>query len=158
MSPAHTVSRKKKSKPAVTRAKKVAKKPKPKGRYLYAVGRRKRAVARVKLQVGGGRITINQKEVKEYFPNLFTQKIIYEAQHCIGREDGFDLIVKVSGGGIQSQAEAVRHGIARALVLFEPNFRKKLKRAGFLKRDPRKKERKKYGLKRARRAPQWSKR
>lgn len=156
MSPVHTVTKKKNPKQAVKKSKEAVKRPK--GHYFYAVGRRKRAVARVQLKVGSGQITINQREVKEYFPTFFTQKIIYDAQRCIGREDGFDLTVKVLGGGIQSQAEAVRHGISRALVLFEPNFRKKLKRAGFLKRDPRKKERKKYGLKRARRAPQWSKR
>lgn len=129
-----------------------------KDRYFYAVGRRKRAVARVKLVVGKGEVIVNDRDYKEYFPRTSLQKIINDPQICIGRTDGFDAKVKVNGGGVRGQAEAVRHGIARALVCFEPNFRKKLKRAGFLKRDPRKKERKKYGLKRARRAPQWSKR
>lgn len=127
-------------------------------RYYYAVGRRKRSVAQVRVRVGSGKMRINGEKSKDYFPTLPLQRIIFQAQHCIGRKEGFDIEVKVQGGGIHSQAEAVRHGIARALVRFEPNFRKKLKRAGFLKRDPRKKERKKYGLKRARRAPQWSKR
>lgn len=129
-----------------------------KGRYFYAVGRRKRAVAQVKLRVGKGEIAVNKKEIQEYFSDFILQNIVREAQICVGRPDGFDLEIKVSGGGTKGQAEAVRHGVARALVLFEPNFRKRLKRAGFLKRDPRKKERKKYGLKRARKAPQFSKR
>lgn len=143
-----------------TPKKKVKKKGKGsrKGRYFYAVGRRKRAVSQVKLVVGTGKIIINKRDYKDYFPTRFSRKIVRDAQICIGRPEGFDLKVKVEGGGLRGQAEAVRHGIARALVLFEPNFRKKLKRAGHLKRDPRKKERKKYGLKGARRAPQWSKR
>ncbi|PIU01376.1 30S ribosomal protein S9 [bacterium (Candidatus Torokbacteria) CG09_land_8_20_14_0_10_42_11] len=129
-----------------------------KGRYFYAVGRRKRAVAQVRLRVGKGQIMINKKEIQEYFSDFILQNILREAQICVGRPDGFDLEIKVGGGGSKGQAEASRHGVARALVLFEPNFRKRLKRAGFLKRDPRKKERKKYGLKRARKAPQFSKR
>lgn len=129
-----------------------------KGRYFYAVGRRKEAVACVKLRVGKGQITVNNKDYPKYFLESRLQKIVCEAQNCVGRPEGFDLEVKVKGGGVKGQSEAVRHGIARALFLFEPNFRKRLKRAGFLKRDPRKKERKKYGLKGARRAPQFSKR
>jgi len=129
-----------------------------KGRYFYAVGRRKEAVAQIQLRVGKGKITVNNKNYLEYFLESRLQKIVREAQDCVGRGEGFNLEVKVKGGGIKGQAEAVRHGIARALVLFEPNFRKRLKRAGFLKRDPRQKERKKYGLKGARRAPQFSKR
>jgi len=129
-----------------------------KGRYFYAIGRRKRAVAQVKLRVGKGEIAINKKEIQKYFSDFILQDIVRQAQICVGRPNGFDLEIKVSGGGTKGQAEAARHGAARALVLFEPNFRKRLKRAGFLKRDPRKKERKKYGLKRARKAPQFSKR
>jgi len=152
------ITRKSKPKPKPKTPAKKKGKGSRKDRYFYAVGRRKRAVARVKLIVGKGEVVVNDRDYKEYFSRTSLQKIINDPQICIGRADGFDAKVKVKGGGVRGQAEAVRHGIARALVCFEPNFRKKLKKAGFLKRDPRKKERKKYGLRRARRAPQWSKR
>lgn len=159
MSPKKSTKKKKPKKTKIsTKTSKKKGKGSRKGRYFYAVGRRKRAVAQVKLVVGAGKIKINGRDYKDYFSTYFLRKIVHDAPICIGRPEGFDLEIKVEGGGLRGQAEAVRHGITRALVLFEPNFRKKLKKAGFLMRDPRKKERKKYGLKGARRAPQWSKR
>jgi small subunit ribosomal protein S9 len=107
---------------------------------------------------GGGEILINGKDFKEYFPTFYLQKIVLSPLELVKCLNKFKILVKVTGGGKSAQAEAVRHGIARALVIFNPDFRKKLKKAGFLKRDPRMKERKKPGLKRARRAPQWQKR
>lgn len=128
-------------------------------RYFEAVGRRKTAVARVRLYTKGEKtFLINQKPYDLYFPTLELQQIARAAldkMKCFGR---FRVQVLVKGGGLHAQAEAVRHGIARALVLFNPTFKKRLKRAGFLRRDPRMRERKKFGLKRARRAPQWQKR
>jgi small subunit ribosomal protein S9 len=135
------------------------------GRYYEAVGRRKKAIARVRLFTSGlsqsiteGNFIINNKPYKEYFPILALQKKIENPFLRLKSTKRFKGIVKVKGGGPTGQAEAVQHGIARALVLFDDNFRKKLKKAGYLKRDPRKKERKKFGLKKARRAPQWRKR
>lgn len=135
------------------------------GRYYEAVGRRKKAVARVRLFTSGasqsiteGNLIINNKPYKEYFPILALQKKIEAPFLRLKSTKRFKGTVKVKGGGPTGQADAVRHGIARALVLFDDNFRKKLKKAGYLKRDPRKKERKKFGLKKARRAPQWRKR
>jgi len=128
-------------------------------KYLEAVGRRKTAVARVRLWTKGkGEFLINGKPYQEYFPISKLQKIAVaalEKMKCLGQ---FKVQVLVKGGGISTQAEAVRHGTARALVLFNPDFKKRLKKAGFLTRDPRMRERKKFGLKRARRAPQWQKR
>ena len=133
-------------------------KEKPK-RYFEAVGRRKTAVARVRLFTQGEKvILINEKLYKDYFPISENQKVVIAPLEKMKVVDRFRVLVKVRGGGINAQAEAVRHGIARALLKFNPDFRKKLKRAGFLTRDPRKRERKKFGLKRARRAPQWRKR
>jgi len=130
-----------------------------KEKYFQAVGRRKTTTAEVKLFLNdGGKILINGKDLKEYFPSFFLQKIVFSPLELVKCQNKFKILVKVKGGGKISQAEAVRHGIARALVNFNPDFRKKLKKAGFLKRDPRMKERKKPGLKRARRAPQWQKR
>ena len=135
------------------------------GRYYEAVGRRKRAIARVRLftsdssqSITEGNFIINNKSYKEYFPILALQKKIENPFLRLKSTKRFRGTVKVKGGGPTGQAEAVQHGIARALVLFDENFRKKLKKAGYLKRDPRKKERKKFGLKKARRAPQWRKR
>jgi len=135
------------------------------GRYYEAVGRRKRAIARVRLftsdssqSITEGNFIINNKSYKEYFPILALQKKIENPFLRLKSTKRFRGTVKVKGGGPTGQAEAVQHGIARALVLFDENFRKKLKKAGYLKRDPRKKERKKFGLKGARRAPQWRKR
>lgn len=133
-------------------------KPEP-AKYLEAVGRRKTAVARVRLFLQGEKeFLVNDKPYKDYFPTLELQKIALaalEKMQCLGR---FRILVKVKGGGLRGQAEAIRHGLARVLVAFNPNFRKRLRKVGFLTRDPRMRERKKFGLKRARRAPQWQKR
>ena len=121
-------------------------------------GRRKKSVARVRIVPGNGTITINKRDIEEYF-GLETLKMIVRAPleltHTMGK---YDVIVNVYGGGTTGQAGAIRHGISRALILANADNRKVLKQAGFLTRDPRMKERKKYGLKAARRAPQFSKR
>ena len=126
--------------------------------YFYGTGRRKKSVARVRVYPGNGQITINGKDIDAYF-GLETLKLIinqpFEATGTVGK---FDIIANVNGGGISGQAGAIRHGVARALVAADENYRPALKAAGFLTRDPRMKERKKYGLKGARRAPQFSKR
>jgi len=128
-------------------------------KYYQAIGRRKTSVARIRLFTQGDKtIMINGKPYKEYFPNLNLQQIVSVALDRMKALDKFMVSVKVRGGGVHSQAEAVRHGISRALVKFNPDFRKRLRRVGYLTRDPRMRERKKFGLKRARRAPQWSKR
>lgn len=156
----------KKSKP---KPKKVAKKPKPTpkpAKYFEAVGRRKTSVARVRLQPthhpsyiqGEKTFLVNKKPLEVYFPIFEQQRTVtapLEKMKCL---DKFKISAIVKGGGLSSQAEALSHGIARALVLFNPDFRKRLKKAGYLTRDPRMRERKKFGLKRARRAPQWQKR
>ncbi len=148
---------------AVKKTKKQAKaKPKPqvkKERYFEAVGRRKTAVARVRLQAQGkGEILVNEKTLEKYFPVLEWQQAVQDSLVQADSLDKFKAVVKVKGGGLHAQAEAVRHGIARALVKFSPELRQRLKKAGFLTRDSRMRERKKPGLKRARRAPQWKKR
>jgi len=124
----------------------------------YGTGRRKKSIARVYLMAGNGNITINKRPIDEYF-GLETLKVIVR-QPLVATEttDKFDVIVTVRGGGVSGQAGAIRHGIARALCKADEEFRPVLKKAGFLTRDPRMKERKKYGLKAARRAPQFSKR
>ena len=127
-------------------------------RYFEAVGRRKTAVARVRMFTKSGLFTVNDKPYGDYFPTLDLQKIVEDALKKMKLWERFRVSVKVSGGGIHAQAEAVRHGFARCLIIFNPDFRKRMKRAGFLTRDPRMKERKKFGLKKARRAPQWAKR
>ena len=134
--------------------------PHPSGRdrYFEAVGRRKTAVARVRLFTKSGAFTVNDKAYGLYFPTLDLQKIAEDALKKMKLWERFRISVIVSGGGIHAQAEAVRHGLARCLITFNPDFRKRMKRAGFLTRDPRMKERKKFGLKKARRAPQWAKR
>ena len=130
-----------------------------KEKYLEATGRRKTAVARVRLFAQGEKtFSINGKPLENYFSNSQLQEIVKAPLFIMNILDRFGVSVIVKGGGIHSQAEAVRHGISRALVISSPDFRKRLKKAGFLIRDPRMKERKKPGLKRARRAPQWSKR
>lgn len=126
--------------------------------YDEAVGRRKTSVARVRLWVGSGGIMVNNHQYKEYFPTEELQKIFEDALKNTATFSKISGSVLVKGGGIHSQAEATRHGIARALIQGRPELRVKLKQAGFLKRDPRTKERRKFGLKKARRAPQWSKR
>lgn len=127
-------------------------------RYFEAVGRRKTAIARVRVFTRPGDFTVNGMPYGRYFPTLDLQKTAEDALKKMKLWDRFRVSVAVSGGGIHAQSEAIRHGLARSLVKFNADFRKRLKRAGFLKRDPRMKERKKFGLKKARRAPQWQKR
>lgn len=135
------------------------KKVEKKAKYFEAVGRRKTATARVRLFTQGEKgMTVNGKSYKVYFPVFSWQKIVKEALEEIKWQDKFRISVVVKGGGLSGQAEAIRHGIARALVVLNPDFRKRLRKLGFLTRDPRMRERKKFGLKRARRGPQWSKR
>ena len=126
--------------------------------YFYGTGRRKKSVARVRVYPGTGAITINKRSIDDYF-GLETLKLIvnqpYEVTDTIGK---FDIVCTVTGGGISGQAGAIRHGLAKALLQVDETYRPALKKAGFLTRDPRMKERKKYGLKAARRAPQFSKR
>lgn len=131
----------------------------PQGRYSYAIGRRKTSVARVRLYHSGtGAITVNGKDYRTYFPVRTWQDEVLSPLTVSGTNDKMDISVVVLGGGIHSQAGAVRHGISRALLDFDETFRKTLKKVGYLTRDPRAKERKKPGLRRARRAPQWAKR
>ena len=130
-----------------------------KDKYFEGVGRRKRAVARVRLFTKGEKgFSVNKKPLNEYFSTFELQKTASAALERMKCTKKFKTSVIVRGGGLNAQAEAVRHGIARALILFNLDFRKRLKKAGFLKRDSRMRERKKPGLKRARRAPQWKKR
>jgi small subunit ribosomal protein S9 len=133
-----------------------------KGRYTEGVGRRKTAVARVRIfkadATDGGQIIVNEKPLEKYFVIGNHQRTVRSPFERLGLATAFKTTVKASGGGIAAQAEAVRHGIARALVTADEGLRKKLRQYGFLTRDPRMVERKKYGLKKARRAPQWSKR
>ena len=126
--------------------------------FFYGTGRRKQSVARVRAYNGTGKITINGRDIDDYF-GLETLKLIIRSPLVLtGTEGKFDIVVNVVGGGYTGQAGAIRLGIARALLEAEPETRPALKKAGFLTRDPRVKERKKYGLKKARRAPQFSKR
>ena len=125
---------------------------------FYGTGRRKSSIARVYLVPGNGKITINKKDMDQYF-GLETLKIIVrQPLEATNTMDKYDVLVNVRGGGFTGQAGAIRHGIARALLQVDNEFRPTLKKAGYLTRDPRMKERKKYGLKAARRAPQFSKR
>ncbi len=125
---------------------------------LQAVGRRKRASARVRMDKGTGKITVNGKTLNEYFPYFEWQEVILAPLKALAKEKDLDFSVKVNGGGKRGQADAVKLGIARALVQWNEDFKKTLKTLGLLTRDARIKERKKFGLKKARRAPQWSKR
>jgi len=125
---------------------------------FWGTGRRKNAVARVRLLPGNGRVTVNGRPYEEYFPILTHRTLIQAPLQAAEVEGQFDVVVRVSGGGLSGQAGAIRHGIARALLRVDPNYRPVLKRRGFLTRDPRVKERRKYGLKKARKAPQFSKR
>ncbi len=126
--------------------------------YLSAIGKRKTAIARVKLyQDGSGKVMVNDKEVKEYFHGTAIENALYPLIIANKKSD-VDIEVRIVGGGMTSQSDAMRHAISRALLLLAPEIRPDLKRAGFLRRDARIKERKKPGLKRARRAPQFSKR
>lgn len=127
--------------------------------YLYAVGRRKTAIAQVRVyKKGTGKITVNEKDYTVAFPLSEQQEMVVSPLRVVGQLGKLDITAKVLGGGQMSQSEAVRHGLSRALTSFNPNFRKPLKKAGYLTRDARRKERKKPGLKRARKAPQFSKR
>ena len=126
--------------------------------YFYGTGRRKKSVARVRVYEGSGVITINGRDIDDYF-GLDTLKLIVRQPLALTETtDKYDVTVTVKGGGFTGQAGAIRHGISRALLEADADFRPALKKAGFLTRDPRMKERKKYGLKKARRAPQFSKR
>ena len=126
--------------------------------YFYGTGRRKKSVARVRIYPGSGSITINNRDIDDYF-GLDTLKLIINQPFGVtGTEGKFDIIATVKGGGLSGQAGAIRHGLSRALLQADETYRPELKKAGFLTRDPRMKERKKYGLKAARRASQFSKR
>ncbi|MBE6570010.1 MAG: 30S ribosomal protein S9 [Ruminococcaceae bacterium] len=126
--------------------------------YFYGTGRRKSSIARVRLYPGSGKITINGRDIDEYF-GLETLKLVINQPFGVTNTVGkYDIVANVKGGGISGQAGAIRHGAARALLLADDTFRASLKKAGLLTRDPRMKERKKYGLKAARRASQFSKR
>ncbi|MCI6639313.1 MAG: 30S ribosomal protein S9 [Pygmaiobacter massiliensis] len=126
--------------------------------YFYGTGRRKSSVARVRVYNGTGKITINDRDIDDFF-GLETLKLVVRQPLALADVDGkFDIVVRVAGGGVSGQAGAIRHGLSRALLQYDENLRPALKKAGFLTRDPRMKERKKYGLKAARRAPQFSKR
>ena len=123
-----------------------------------AVGRRKKAIARVRLVPGDGKIVINKREIDDYFGLEALKMAVRQPLVLTSLEGRYDVLVNVHGGGLTGQAGAIRHGISRALVKADPDLRPAVKKAGFLTRDPRMKERKKYGLKAARRAPQFSKR
>jgi len=125
---------------------------------FYGTGRRKDAVAKVFLRPGEGKITINNKSLQDYFGRMTLQIVARQPLELTGTGSRFDVIAKVLGGGVSGQAGAVKHGIARALIEADPNLRPVLKKAGFLTRDSRMKERRKYGLKKARKASQFSKR
>ncbi len=126
--------------------------------YFYGTGRRKKSVARVRLYPGTGAITINGKSIDEYFGLETLNLIVNQPFGVTGNEGKFDIVANVKGGGLSGQAGAIRHGVARALLVADEANKPALKAAGFLTRDPRMKERKKYGLKAARRASQFSKR
>jgi small subunit ribosomal protein S9 len=125
---------------------------------VAATGRRKRAIARVKLTLGQGIITVNKKPFDEYFPRPQLQQIVRQPLEATQSLTRFDVVVKAEGGGVTGQAGAVRHGIARALLAMDETLKETLRKAGFLTRDPREKESKKYGRKRARKRFQYSKR
>ena len=126
--------------------------------YFYGTGRRKKSVARVRVYAGTGKITINDRDFDDYFGLETLKLIVRQPLTLTGTEGKFDIVCKVAGGGVTGQAGAIRHGLSRALLQYAESLRPVLKKAGFLTRDPRMKERKKYGLKAARRAPQFSKR
>ena len=126
--------------------------------YFYGTGRRKSSVARVRIYNGTGKVTINDRDIDDYFGLETLKLIVRQPLNLTGTADKFDIVCRVNGGGVTGQAGAIRHGVARALLQYDAELRADLKKAGFLTRDPRMKERKKYGLKGARRAPQFSKR
>ena len=125
---------------------------------FYGTGRRKKSIARVRLIAGSGNITVNHKDLEEFFGYETLRMLVRSPLELTERLGSYDVVATVHGGGFTGQAGAVRHGIARALIKAEPDLRGAVKAAGYLTRDPRMKERKKYGLKAARRAPQFSKR
>jgi small subunit ribosomal protein S9 len=125
---------------------------------IQSTGRRKAAIARVRLRPGNGTIVVNGRAVEDYFPSATHRMILTEPLRLVEKSEVYDIDAGLDGGGISGQAGALRLGIARALSELEPELRSTLKRAGFLTRDPREKEQKKYGLKKARKAPQYSKR
>jgi len=125
---------------------------------IQTTGRRKAAVARVRFRPGTGQVIVNRRPIDEYFPSATHRMIITEPLRVAERDETYDIDATMDGGGVSGQAGALRHGIARALAELDPELRIPLKRAGFLTRDPREKESKKYGLKKARKAPQYSKR
>lgn len=126
--------------------------------YFYGTGRRKKSVARVRVYAGTGKITVNDRELDDYFGLETLKLIVRQPLTLTNTTEKFDIVCKVAGGGVTGQAGAIRHGLSRALLQYDESLRPMLKKAGFLTRDPRMKERKKYGLKAARRAPQFSKR
>jgi small subunit ribosomal protein S9 len=126
--------------------------------HANGLGRRKEAIARVRIVPGTGQWKINGRTLESYFPNKVHQQIVSEPFVTLSAEGNFDVIARIGGGGVSGQAGALRLGVARALILVDPENRPPLKKAGFLTRDPRATERKKYGLKKARKAPQYSKR
>ena len=126
--------------------------------YFYGTGRRKSSVARVRLFPGTGKITINGRDIDDYFGLETLKLVINQPFGVTGTMGKFDIVANVNGGGFSGQAGAIRHGVSKALLQADETYRAALKKAGFLTRDPRMKERKKYGLKAARRAPQFSKR
>ena len=126
--------------------------------YFYGTGRRKESVARVRIYPGSGAIIINDRDINDYFGLETLKLIVRQPLVLTGTTGKFDIVCRVGGGGVTGQAGAIRHGIARGLLQFDEELRQTLKKGGFLTRDPRMKERKKYGLKGARRAPQFSKR
>ncbi len=129
--------------------------PKP---LIQSTGRRKRAIARVRIRPGTGKITVNRRDIGEYFPSETQRMFITEPLRLTNTADVYDVDATLGGGGFTGQAGALRHGIARALAELDADLRSELKRSGFLTRDAREKESKKYGLKKARKAPQYSKR
>jgi small subunit ribosomal protein S9 len=130
-----------------------------KARYIETVGRRKTAIARVRITPAGkSSFTVNDKDLESYFKTAELRRVAVESLSAMKLVEKFKITAHVYGGGSSGQADAIRHGIARALIEYDINLRGNLKKAGFLKRDPRSKERRKFGLKKARKAPQWSKR
>ena len=129
--------------------------PKP---LVQSTGRRKAAIARVRLRPGDGAISVNRRAVEDYFPSATHRMLLTEPLRVVDKATEYNIDATLDGGGVSGQAGALRLGIARALAVLEPELRVALKRAGFLTRDPREKEQKKYGLKKARKAPQYSKR
>jgi len=149
----------KKAKPRDEKAAKKAAIHEPSGAYLYALGRRKSGTAMVRVYLkGNGTIVVNNKPMKEYFPVADLQDAVMVPLRAVGMNETADVVAVAHGGGIRGQADAVKLGIARALLVHNPELRATLKPLGVLTRDPREKERKKYGLKKARKSPQWAKR